>query len=312
LEFEDNVFEFDAQPEEIEFHLNGKVKKHQPSFFVRPTNEYSFIVDAVRSTTLQDEHRTERFAMIRRIYRLRGLRYRILTEKTIRQEPALGNAKALFPFVTSAVDQALLLQASELISRAGPLPLSSLEERLRLTPEGRSRIFALIANRLLAFDRSVPLGSSTQIFLPASQPGRSLMALLIGKGQIITFEKNNLVFVEQLRDEFQTLHFREADTQAPFTFTEDDFVRDLADERIKLIGFGPRRNKEPGRSTPSDPDFQSEKTRMHHKNKVPRAGGVPGLCGVGNGTDTATGRRGGRRGQPAGRQCKRRCRSLQA
>lgn len=104
LEFSPGVVRYREQPFKISIVLDGKTMRYTPDFeLTRPSGEFE-VIEVKPFKIYADSHEMRRFTQIKKYFNDRGIEFRIVTEKEIRNDLLLENLQMLKRFRCSALN----------------------------------------------------------------------------------------------------------------------------------------------------------------------------------------------------------------
>ncbi len=161
----DNAVEFYAvQPEVTEYEVDGRTRRYYPDIRVEYRDRRTEFIEVKFQATASLPKYQVLFEAVQAVYAARGYGFRVMTEKDIRQEPLLSNAKV----VLKARDITPSSQLQMLVARTFNVhrchTLGELEEVLGFGPSRRRELLAMANLGLFDLDlRAAPLSGNTRI-----------------------------------------------------------------------------------------------------------------------------------------------------
>lgn len=162
LEIDPDVVSYTGQPFKLNYHLNGKLLRYTPDFFVERRTKKQ-VVEVKPSDKAQSEKYLAVFNKVAPICRGHDWEFLVVTNEMIRVEPRLSNIKILYKY--SRVEyslQHLIICKNHLLARE-PITILQAEESLRSQGISRQIIFRLVYSGFLQTDLMKPVGSSSLI-----------------------------------------------------------------------------------------------------------------------------------------------------
>jgi hypothetical protein len=182
LEFDPNVIWYEEQPMTIAYSLtNGRRSRYTPDALVefrghpitdKPFSPLLIEVKPRKELSIDVEKLRPRMRAGRRHAQSNGWRFRVLTEREIRVQPLLPNARFLLGFRTAAVTDTSCIAAVRMaLPGAERRPLMAVATDVAAaTHESSGEIirvlWSLIATHVLAVDLMRPLAGSSEVWWP--------------------------------------------------------------------------------------------------------------------------------------------------
>lgn len=164
LEVDNSVRTFRAQPESLRYELNGKTHRYVPDFRVEYWDGRSEIVEIKMEEKAAKPEMQELFEAVRECFRNRNLTYRVVTDKYIRQEPQLSNAKVLLYQGSREPSYDLLVRVGLAFSQCPPRTLGDLERSLGGNSDLRYVLYSIALRNGFDLDlTTAPLSAETRI-----------------------------------------------------------------------------------------------------------------------------------------------------
>jgi hypothetical protein len=143
----------------------GKFRRYYPDLRIRDANRTSRVVEVKYQSDADDPENNELFDVFRDIYASRNLRYDVVTERTIRQQPRLANAELLLEARDRKPSEQLLLRIAEAFSVYRPATLGDLEAVLRFPSTRRGDLFGMALRGHFDIDITrTPLSADSRVF----------------------------------------------------------------------------------------------------------------------------------------------------
>lgn len=158
------VTHFGEQPARLRFSMDGAVHSHVPDFLAQSATDRTFFeVKFVKDVTADVLARTQ---CLIPLLAERGYRYRLVTERQLRQGSYLDNARYLLRRGRAPVPRTVALSLLTRVRAAGTLRWDAIE-RDNLVAE----IARLILDGALAVPMQSPLGPQTQVTAATNEEG---------------------------------------------------------------------------------------------------------------------------------------------
>lgn len=165
LEVDNTVSAFAAQPEVLRYRHEGVNRRYYPDLRVTYANRSRRMVEVKYQSDADDPDNDELFKVFGRIYARRKLTHEVVTERTIRQQPRLANARLLLEARDRKPSKQLLLQLAEAFSVYRPATLGDLEAALRFSPTRRDDLFGMALRGHFDIDITpAPLSADSRVF----------------------------------------------------------------------------------------------------------------------------------------------------
>jgi hypothetical protein len=165
LEVDNTISTFAAQPELLLYPYEGKIRRYYPDLRIGEANRTRRVVEVKYQSDADDSDNKELFDVFRDIYASRKVRYDVVTERTIRQQPRLANARLLLEARDSTPSKQLLLQLAEAFTVHRPATLGDLEATLRFPSTRRGDLFGMALRGHFDIDITrTPLSADSRVF----------------------------------------------------------------------------------------------------------------------------------------------------
>lgn len=174
LQLDHRIFDVATQPMTLALTVNGQARTYTPDVLVswHGAMPHPFlhrqVVFEVKPLSVLREKRTlwPKYREARRYLALRGIGYRVVTERSIRTQ-RLANAQLIAPVLTQPQEKEMITRIALLLRDQGPRRLGDL--RLQLEAEGAIRgvimdsIYDMIGSRELRCDLDSPINDETSV-----------------------------------------------------------------------------------------------------------------------------------------------------
>lgn len=169
LEIDADVISYKEQPFKLRYALNGSIHTYTPDFLVERPNRKQ----VVEVKTEKDAEKEENKAVFKRaalICRKDGYEFIVATEKTIREQPGLGNVKLLHKYSGTPVSHEHQIHAYAFFVGKKEGTLVELIDFFASKGVGRQVVYALIYWGFLWIDLTTkPIGPESAVSMPMMQ-----------------------------------------------------------------------------------------------------------------------------------------------
>lgn len=160
LDVDQSVTSYNEQPCLIRYEHKGVIYTHVPDVLVIHNSEKTLVeIKSANAPTLDEA--VARASILSPLLLIQGIRYRVLTDLDIREEPFFSNAKTLLHFGYAPADSLTTRLIKDSIS-AAPLSWAKIIEGA-IGMEAAYPVARLILTGQLHFDMHRPLGEQTMI-----------------------------------------------------------------------------------------------------------------------------------------------------
>lgn len=164
LEVDNTVALFSAQPEVLQYELGGDEHRYYPDLRVDYRDGRTEIVEVKFEADAVEPANQARFEVVAEIYKKRGIGFRLMTERDIRREPLLENARLMLEARDLSPSPRLKLQVADSFNKKRPRTLSELEASLSFKPEQRGELYAMALQNFFDIDlTTAPLSGDSLI-----------------------------------------------------------------------------------------------------------------------------------------------------
>ena len=164
LETDNSVALFAAQPEVLDYELEGRSRRYYPDFRVEHHNGRTEIIEVKFEADLADPEQQARFAIIAEAYKKRGIDFRFMTERDIRPEPLRANVRLMLEARTLNPSPQLKLDVANAFARKPPRTLGELETALGFPTERRGELYGMALRGFFTIDlTTAPLSGDSLI-----------------------------------------------------------------------------------------------------------------------------------------------------
>lgn len=170
LEYDPNVEQYVSQPATFSYITDNGKSRYSPDFLSKCTNSASpFVIDEVKPAAKANTPEfAAKKAIFERLFRKRGIEFKVWTENEIRVEPFLSNLKKLYPYVITPPEPSLAATICEFVKGRGEVPLGALLDEFC---DHRAAVYFLLWSNKLAADLHQPLVSSSLVSVGTHQEG---------------------------------------------------------------------------------------------------------------------------------------------
>ena len=151
-----------AQPYEVRYSLNNKVRTHYPDALAERFVGPDLVLEIKPDRYIDNAKLIKRTALMKHIFAQRGQQYEVMFSSHIRQEPRYSNAKELYYFSAGYIDDNVRLLTIDLVDNFPGITVGSLSSELNLQDNGA--VFTMIGQKLIDFDRNHPLSKSSRLY----------------------------------------------------------------------------------------------------------------------------------------------------
>lgn len=142
------VISFQEQPALVHYELDGETKKYFPDFELVLSNDEIIHVEIKPKQKMESPVLTKKIAAIADAYARRGMKFRLLTDADIRQEPRLQNMKLLQQFKTHQISaNESKKKVTEILQDGEPVSVSQIFEAI-----GKVNTLKLLADDFIRCD----------------------------------------------------------------------------------------------------------------------------------------------------------------
>ena len=164
LEVDSSVVFYAVQPEVLTYELNGKRREYTPDARVEYRCGRTEFVEVKYEDTAAKPKYQELFRIAKRAYEERDCGFRVMTEKDIRQEPLLENAKYLLDHRINRPSERFKSRVADVFNTKRPATLGELREAVGLPAGDLGDLLGLILRGYFDIDLlSSPVSEDTRI-----------------------------------------------------------------------------------------------------------------------------------------------------
>jgi hypothetical protein len=160
LDCEPDVTSFKEQPCEVEYVLDGQIKRHYPDILVEANGKKSLWEVKPESKALDPEVATRTGLMVRGLPK-HGYTYRVVIAKDLALQPRQNNAFLLLGFGRRTATDCEREAIRRTFNDRGSLVWSDACSGV-YGPRGRETLCSLVLRGVLTFDLSLPISPSTR------------------------------------------------------------------------------------------------------------------------------------------------------
>lgn len=163
LEFSSAVVRYREQPTNVDFYMDGGLRRYIPDFEAEMTNEAIIHIEVKPASKLAKPEIAHRYWAIAKHYEKGNISFQILTEKELRTEPRLGNLKLLAYHQPKLDDESSLPDA---MLKLGMFPAQTIAG-VAAVLGGINKVYMLLAANLLSCNLDETITPETCICLQA-------------------------------------------------------------------------------------------------------------------------------------------------
>jgi len=165
------------QPFEVTYLDGSRTRRHFPDI-AADGPDASVVIEVKSDKKAADPEIRRREIIMRSVFAGYGRHYFVWPASAIRRQPRLANVRLLYNYAAIEPDPALVLLASDIVSRVPGIPAGDLADRLGYIE--LPFVFSMLGRKLLDFDRHKPLSNKSKLWMPnhgqlnVSAPSRPL------------------------------------------------------------------------------------------------------------------------------------------
>lgn len=164
IEVDNSIRTYRSQPESLRYQMDGERHRYYPDFRIEYWDGRTEVVEVKMAEKAAKPEMQELFGIVGELFWKRRIRYRVVTEDDIRQEPLLSNAKALLNLRMVKPSKEVVFRVARAFSQSQPATLGELEEALGASPGLREQLYSLAMRNGFDLDlHSAPLSERTNI-----------------------------------------------------------------------------------------------------------------------------------------------------
>ncbi|MGC5428818.1 TnsA endonuclease N-terminal domain-containing protein [Aeromonas veronii bv. sobria] len=162
FEFSADVVSYREQPITIYFESDGQMRRYTPDFELKFHDGRSMYLEVKPFAKLQGDAVKRRFQQVARFWEMHGQQFGVITDVELYHSTLQLNLKLLRAHQRVQISDEVRQRVEHWIGTAGPSTFEQLAELLN----SPTQIYALLAQRALHADLSVPFSPTTTLHLP--------------------------------------------------------------------------------------------------------------------------------------------------
>jgi len=162
FEFSPDVVRYREQPISVYFECDGQMRRYTPDFELQFQDGRSIYLEVKPLAKLLNADLKRRFQQIARFWELNGRQFGVITDVELCHPTLQLNLKLLRAHQRVQISDEVRQHVIHWIATAGPATFEQLAEILN----SPTQVYALLAQRALHVDLSVPFSPATTLHLP--------------------------------------------------------------------------------------------------------------------------------------------------
>lgn len=176
LEIDPNVLSYKGQPFKITYTSKGLTRSYTPDFWVQRVDK-QLVVEVKPASKQQEEKNLALWRHVAPLCEEKNMKFIVVTDTTIRQQPKLDNIKLLYKYARSALTLQQYLDCKHYFSSSEPISIKQACFDLESKGIFPNQLFKLLYFGWLKTDLMQPIGANSMIQLSQFQGDE--IALLI-------------------------------------------------------------------------------------------------------------------------------------